>query len=731
VWILVWLVGVISIAWAGLNYALPRFEHKLQTAVADSISAFNQSVDVSAQGRNITLSGNAGTEQQRNSLLAAAHRTVGVGSVQNEIVIVEASARTDALSPETTDATTSTNNELFTIGPKAVVISQTVETIIEPVEEASEVAELLKESETPVDSPDIIQLAANNVSDDVAPTKQQPTINIRVFGNILSIEGTMATSDDISGLVRAAVSSFDRDVVSNGLTLQDHIEAAGWLPSLRQIMPAMKSMDNVEINIDKEKITLSGIAPTQATHDAIISEAVQSLGNYMIVEDISIKGGPKESAAVLATAAGSATVNAPVDTTANAAAQANAEQQANIAAQAAAKAKAEEQARLSAAAEAADAEERARQKAAIAARMQAQELAKLHQESKANADEAARLQAIAIARAKASGDEAAIKAAEEENARIEAKAIADALALAKKRRKIEAEATKARAAEIARQRAEAAAKLQADELAKRKAAEEAAKARAEDLARRRALAAEEALAKQLAEQKAKSDELARVELARIEEAAQLEKAAQLEAAALAEQTKAAAAVKLTETPVTSTETPIKTAETILKPAESQLGSTRSKPTVTGVKVTSATLTPKTDGPQLNKAENEAIFQKPNDLSRLQAEIDSLDSLRILFQTHKNTLTVGSLDILDQIAEIVNRYPDSQIIIEGHTDATGNPKQNLTLSLLRATTVRDYLISRGVSPFNLRTIGLGEGVPLVPNSTPEGRAINRRIEFTFR
>ncbi len=109
---------------------------------------------------------------------------------------------------------------------------------------------------------------------------------------------------------------------------------------------------------------------------------------------------------------------------------------------------------------------------------------------------------------------------------------------------------------------------------------------------------------------------------------------------------------------------------------------------------------------------------------------ALPSLQILFGTHDNALTPESLDILDQIAAILVRFPDSKVAIKGHTDATGDFDDNLRLSLLRATTVRDYLIDKGVSGQNLRALGYGEQMPIADNATPEGRAINRRIEFTF-
>ena len=108
----------------------------------------------------------------------------------------------------------------------------------------------------------------------------------------------------------------------------------------------------------------------------------------------------------------------------------------------------------------------------------------------------------------------------------------------------------------------------------------------------------------------------------------------------------------------------------------------------------------------------------------------LPSLQILYDTRGNALTPGSLRILDQIATILIRYPDSKVAIKGHTDSVGDLDDNLRLSLLRATTVRDYLIEKGVAAHNLRALGYGEQMPIADNATPEGRAINRRIEFTF-
>jgi len=104
---------------------------------------------------------------------------------------------------------------------------------------------------------------------------------------------------------------------------------------------------------------------------------------------------------------------------------------------------------------------------------------------------------------------------------------------------------------------------------------------------------------------------------------------------------------------------------------------------------------------------------------------------VLFESNSDILTIESLDVLDSIATVLQAHPDIPINIEGHTDASGETANNLALSQLRANSVRDYLVDRGVSIYRLKAYGFGEGVPVSENSTPEGRADNRRIEFNFQ
>jgi outer membrane protein OmpA-like peptidoglycan-associated protein len=84
--------------------------------------------------------------------------------------------------------------------------------------------------------------------------------------------------------------------------------------------------------------------------------------------------------------------------------------------------------------------------------------------------------------------------------------------------------------------------------------------------------------------------------------------------------------------------------------------------------------------------------------------------------------------LDKIAEIMNRYPQTDIVVVGHTDSVGAAQYNLDLSLRRANAVADYLMTRGVARERLGTEGRGALEPVATNDTAAGRAQNRRVEI---
>jgi len=99
-----------------------------------------------------------------------------------------------------------------------------------------------------------------------------------------------------------------------------------------------------------------------------------------------------------------------------------------------------------------------------------------------------------------------------------------------------------------------------------------------------------------------------------------------------------------------------------------------------------------------------------------------------FETSFDILLPGTEYILQKAADTLNRYPDMQIEVAGHTDDVGNATSNQGLSERRAKTVRDFLIQFGVAADNLTYKGYGESLPIADNTTADGRATNRRVEL---
>jgi OmpA-OmpF porin, OOP family len=100
-----------------------------------------------------------------------------------------------------------------------------------------------------------------------------------------------------------------------------------------------------------------------------------------------------------------------------------------------------------------------------------------------------------------------------------------------------------------------------------------------------------------------------------------------------------------------------------------------------------------------------------------------------FKTASAELLEESYYVLEQVYNSLEAYPNVKIEISGHTDDQGGAQYNKVLSEQRAKSVKDYLIMRGISPDRLTAKGYGKEQPKTSNSTPEGRAINRRVEIT--
>ncbi len=103
---------------------------------------------------------------------------------------------------------------------------------------------------------------------------------------------------------------------------------------------------------------------------------------------------------------------------------------------------------------------------------------------------------------------------------------------------------------------------------------------------------------------------------------------------------------------------------------------------------------------------------------------------ILFDVDKANLKDNFKTELDQLAAILNKYADTNILLEGHTDSTGSEEYNRDLSRRRAQSVGDYLASQQVNSTRFEIVGYGESQPVASNDTLEGRQQNRRVEVAI-
>lgn len=102
---------------------------------------------------------------------------------------------------------------------------------------------------------------------------------------------------------------------------------------------------------------------------------------------------------------------------------------------------------------------------------------------------------------------------------------------------------------------------------------------------------------------------------------------------------------------------------------------------------------------------------------------------VLFTSGQSALLPGAMAKLNEVADaLLKNNRESNIVVEGHTDSQGRVQDNQELSLARAQSVRDYLVSRGIAADRITAQGLGSTRPVATNKTAEGRADNRRVEI---
>ena len=101
---------------------------------------------------------------------------------------------------------------------------------------------------------------------------------------------------------------------------------------------------------------------------------------------------------------------------------------------------------------------------------------------------------------------------------------------------------------------------------------------------------------------------------------------------------------------------------------------------------------------------------------------------IPFQLNRAELGKEVKGLLGEVLGIMNNYPKTPFMIEGHTDSSGPKAFNQKLSEMRAMSVKEYLVDNGITSSRLMTVGYGEDKPMVSNNTRKGRIKNRRVEF---
>ncbi|WP_027391404.1 OmpA family protein [Aquimarina latercula] len=137
------------------------------------------------------------------------------------------------------------------------------------------------------------------------------------------------------------------------------------------------------------------------------------------------------------------------------------------------------------------------------------------------------------------------------------------------------------------------------------------------------------------------------------------------------------------------------------------------------------------GKQMDKQAQKIEEEIPGaEVTRVGEGIDIIfdENSGVYFDTNKYNINAKSKENLNKLINIFKEYPDTNIIVDGHTDSSGDDAYNMELSKKRANAVTSYLVSQGISTTRLTTYYHGETLPKYDNSTAEGRAKNRRVEF---
>jgi outer membrane protein OmpA-like peptidoglycan-associated protein len=136
------------------------------------------------------------------------------------------------------------------------------------------------------------------------------------------------------------------------------------------------------------------------------------------------------------------------------------------------------------------------------------------------------------------------------------------------------------------------------------------------------------------------------------------------------------------------------------------------------------------GKQMDKEAKE-IAQIPGaEVKRVGEGINVTFESGVLFGVNQSTISPSAQTKIKDLANVFTKYPDSYILIEGHTDASGSAEHNMTLSEQRAKAVAAFLQAQNVSGSRIKTAWYGENQPKASNDTEANMAQNRRVEFAI-
>ena len=121
----------------------------------------------------------------------------------------------------------------------------------------------------------------------------------------------------------------------------------------------------------------------------------------------------------------------------------------------------------------------------------------------------------------------------------------------------------------------------------------------------------------------------------------------------------------------------------------------------------------------------AVIPETDPMKNLDAQ-GFVDIYGINFDIGKATVKPESYPIIEQITNYLKEHPQVKIVIEGHTDNTGNDASNLALSDKRAMSIKAEIVNRGIDPSRMETKGFGASKPVADNKTAAGRTQNRRV-----